>query len=165
MAEKQMQAAALNLSAMDVKFAAEILTRPGGEHLFCCFACGTCTLTCPVAEVTDSYNPRGIIRRILLGQKEEVLSDLTIWYCRTCFRCSVHCPQDVRFTHIMQILRQLAVEQGYVTPEFVQAIHELDQATERLRIRALAELAKSSKDTAQPDLASLITNVANAKEV
>lgn len=150
MPKKETGAQAVNLGQTDQKFVKEIIERPGGEHLLHCFACGTCTLACPVAEVVDEYSPRKIIRRILLGQKDEVLSDPTIWYCHSCFRCAVHCPQDVKFTHIMQILRQLALEQNYVTSDFAQAVQELDHYTEELRLKLFAELAKNRKEAKQP---------------
>jgi heterodisulfide reductase subunit C len=59
---------------MDSTFVDEISGEPGGEHLRHCFACGTCTASCPVREVTERYNPRRIIHMALLGLREAVLS-------------------------------------------------------------------------------------------
>ena len=82
-------------AAVDFSFKDEVASQPGGENLKRCFACGSCTLSCPVAEVEASYSPRRIIHMILLGLKEEVLSSTAIWYCLSCFRCQVRCPQEV----------------------------------------------------------------------
>ena len=62
------------MEELDTSFKFKVSEEPGGEHIKSCFACGTCTTTCPVFSVNDQYNPRKIIRMILLGLKEEVLS-------------------------------------------------------------------------------------------
>jgi len=152
-------AGATDLARADMKFAAAVCERPGGEHLLQCFACGTCTLSCPVAGVTADYSPRRIIRRILLGQKEQVLSDPTIWYCHSCFRCAVHCPQDVHFTTIMKILQAIAVEEGYVTPAFAQAVKGLEQYAEHLRLSMFTELTKTRGHETQPQPEEILSKV------
>ena len=150
MLQKRMHQGPIDLGAAQSKFAAEVMERPGGEHLRHCFACGACTLSCPVAAVAEDYSPRLLIRKILLGLKEEVLSDPAIWYCHSCFRCSVHCPQDVRFTTVMQVLRQLAVEQGFAPGEFVEAAGAIDHAAEILRLKAIAALARTWEEGGMP---------------
>lgn len=144
-----MSDATISLAA-DQKFIEAITGRPGGEHLLLCFACGTCTLACPVAEVTEDYNPRRFIRKILMGRKEEILSDPALWYCHQCFRCAVHCPQDVSFTTIVRILQAIALEEGYVTREFVDALRTADREAEALRMRLFCELSARRKDTEMP---------------
>ncbi|MEW6218647.1 MAG: 4Fe-4S dicluster domain-containing protein [Thermodesulfobacteriota bacterium] len=146
------------------KLAQEIMARPGGEHLSLCFACGTCTLACPVAEVTETFNPRRIIRQILLGRGTEVLDDPAIWLCHQCFRCAVHCPQGVSFTTIMRILQGLAQEQGRVTPRFVAALHQAEQEIEALRTRVFAELAAHRQEEAPPEPAELVRKATAAGE-
>ena len=53
-----------------------------------CIQCGTCSATCPVAEFMD-YSPREIIEMIRGNFKKEVLSSNTIWYCASCYHCTV----------------------------------------------------------------------------
>jgi heterodisulfide reductase subunit C len=105
-------------SQMDPTFAAEIASEPGGEHIRHCFACGTCTASCPVREVTERYNPRRIIHMAVLGLREPVLSSDFVWLCSTCYACMERCPQDVRITELMHAIKNVAVRHGYIHPSF-----------------------------------------------
>ena len=134
---------------VDFTFKDEVAAQPGGENLKRCFACGSCTLSCPVAEVEESYSPRRIIHMILLGLKEEVLSSKAIWYCLTCYRCQVRCPQEVKFPEIMRVLRKLAVEQGYVEPGFVQAVQDIDRKAQEHRRKLLKNLIEKEAEAKQ----------------
>jgi heterodisulfide reductase subunit C len=142
---KSKDAAAL----LDFTFKEEVAAQPGGENLKRCFACGSCTFSCPVAEVEESYSPRRIIHMILLGLKEEVLSSQAIWYCLTCYRCQVRCPQEVKYPEIMRVLRKLAVEQGYVKPGFVQAVQDLDRKAQEHRRKLLKNLMEKEAEAKQ----------------
>ena len=124
------------------RFKEEVAAQPGGENIKRCFACGTCTLSCPVSEVEEEYSPRRIIHMILLGLREEVLGSHSIWYCLTCYRCHVRCPQEVKYPEIMRILRKMALEQGYAKPEFVKEIQRIDRITQETRGKMLKELIK-----------------------
>ncbi|MBC7261429.1 MAG: 4Fe-4S dicluster domain-containing protein [Chloroflexi bacterium] len=105
-------------SRLDPNFQYEVAAEPGGEHIRRCFSCGTCTVSCPVRAVTDQYNPRKIIRMVLLGLREEVLSSDFIWLCSTCYTCHERCPQDVRITELMNALKNIAVREGHIPPAF-----------------------------------------------
>jgi heterodisulfide reductase subunit C len=134
---------------VDFSFKEEVTAQPGGENLKRCFACGSCTLSCPVSEVEESYSPRRIIHMILLGLKEEVLSSKAIWYCLTCYRCQVRCPQEVKYPEIMRVLRKLAVEQGYVEPAFVQAVQDIDRKAQEHRRKLLKNLIAKEAEAKQ----------------
>jgi len=133
-------------AVVDFGFREEVASQPGGENLKRCFACGSCTLSCPVAEVEGSYSPRRIIHMILLGLKEEVLRSRSIWYCLTCYRCQVRCPQEVKYPEIMRVLRKLAVEQGYVEPGFVQAVQDIDRKAQEHRRKLLKNLIEKEAE-------------------
>jgi len=105
-------------SQLDPAFKYEIAEEPGGEHIRRCFACGTCTASCPVRAVTDRYSPRKIIRMALLGFRDEVLSSDFIWLCSSCYACYERCPQDVRITELISALKNIAVREGYVPSAF-----------------------------------------------
>ncbi len=121
------------LNEMDANFKNEIASQPGAEHFKRCFTCGTCTASCPVAEVHEEYDPRKIIRMALLGMKEEVLSSDIIWMCSRCYTCYALCPQGVKFTDVIEILRDMAIKQGYVPKERYQKARELDKFVQDLR--------------------------------
>ena len=104
----------INLDTADHQFADEVAHEPGGENIRNCFACGTCTAGCPVRQVSDHYNPRLIIRLVLMGQRETVLHSDFIWHCSTCYTCDERCPQGVHIPDIMTALRNIAAREGYV---------------------------------------------------
>jgi len=95
-----------------LSFHKEISSQPGGENIARCFACGTCTISCPVFEIREEYNPRRIIRMAALGMRDELLSSELIWSCVNCYTCFERCPQDVRFTSIIHVLRNMAVREA-----------------------------------------------------
>jgi heterodisulfide reductase subunit C len=123
----------IDLSKTDLHFADEVMSHPGGEHLRKCFACGTCTAGCPVSEIDESYSPRRIIRQILFGMREEVLTSPAIWFCLVCYRCYAHCPQGVNFPDLMRVLRFLAVKGNYANPGLMERIDEIDKYLQKLR--------------------------------
>ncbi len=127
------QAAEVAVSQLDLSFRDEIASHPGGENIRRCFACGTCAAGCPVTDVDSEYNCRRIIRQILFGMREEVLSSPLIWLCLVCYRCYVRCPQQVNFTDIMRVLRYLAVKENRVSPEIFEQINKLDKFSQTIR--------------------------------
>ncbi len=118
---------------LDLRFCDEIASHPGGENIRRCFACGTCAAGCPITHVDSDYNCRRIIRQILLGMREEVLSSPLIWMCLVCYRCYVRCPQKVNFTDIMRVLRYLAIKEKRVSPDTFDEINELDRFAQVVR--------------------------------
>jgi heterodisulfide reductase subunit C len=108
----------VDASDMEPTFADQIAAEPGGAHVRRCFACGTCTASCPVREVTERYDPRRIIHMALLGLKQQVLSSDFIWLCSTCYACHERCPQDVRITELMHAIKNIAVREGHIHPSF-----------------------------------------------
>jgi len=136
-------------NTLDPNFKYEIAKRPGGENIRKCFACGTCTAGCPAFHVDHEYNPRRIIRMILLGMREQVLKSPVIWLCHQCYACSANCPQDVDFSHIMMAVREIAVEEGYHPKNRLEKVEELTLAANEYR-KNLIKLMMGEPD-AKPD--------------
>ena len=124
---------AVLVEEMDFSFREEVIRQPGGENIKRCFTCGTCAASCPVTEIDEEYNCRRIIRQILFGMREEVLSSPTIWLCLTCYRCYARCPQKVNFTDIMRVLRYLAIKGNFVPVGILQGIDKLDRFAQVMR--------------------------------
>ncbi len=103
---------AIDLEELDPNFKYEVSNEIGGQNIKLCFNCGICTVSCPVRRVDDNYNPRRIVRMVLYGMKEEILSSETIWKCAHCLTCVERCPQDVRFAEVIKALRILAVNEA-----------------------------------------------------
>ncbi|MFH1087185.1 MAG: 4Fe-4S dicluster domain-containing protein [Chloroflexota bacterium] len=99
------------INELDASFREQIASEPGGENIRRCFACGSCSASCPITELDDRFNPRKIIRMALLGMKSEVVSSDFIWMCSNCQLCYERCPQDVRFASIVHAIRSIAVRE------------------------------------------------------
>ena len=95
-------------------FSNMVRSRLGGETITSCYQCGTCASSCPVAKITDKFNPREVIKLSLLGEKEEVLSGDSIWLCCSCYNCQERCPQKVEIADVIYALRNIAFEKGYI---------------------------------------------------
>lgn len=111
---------------LDSKFKDDVAAYPGGENIKLCYACGTCTAACPVAGVNDDFNPRKIIRQVLLGMRREVLSSPMLWQCLQCYACYAKCPQNVKFRDVMKALRAMAVKEGYVKADIAEELVRLE---------------------------------------
>lgn len=123
----------LEVTKLDPTFCEEVIAQPGGEHVRRCFACGTCVAGCPVSEVVPEYSPRKIIRQILFGMREEVLSSPLMWYCLVCYRCYARCPQNVNFTDVMRALRYLSLKGNYAPPDILAKMEQIDLKIQKER--------------------------------
>ncbi|MCE5257845.1 MAG: 4Fe-4S dicluster domain-containing protein [Chloroflexi bacterium] len=139
---------------IDANFKYDVAAQPGGEHIKVCYSCGTCTAGCPVTEADARYSPRRIIRQVLLGQRQAVLADPLIWYCETCYACSAYCPQNVKFGDVMRALREMAVAEGYYTPEFLQRIRNVDRLAHALRLQLVQAALEQSQEASPVSLES-----------
>ena len=95
-----------------------------------------------MSDIDPSYDPRKIIRMVLLGMKEKVLSSDFIWLCSLCNTCSFICPQNVRFSEVMGVLRAMAIKEGYVDPSFPQQIAAVDRFSQALRDKILQAIVE-----------------------
>jgi len=105
---------------LDPGFKFEIENVVGGEKIKRCFNCTGCTVTCPITEIDETFNPRKILRKAIIGMRKEVLTDPNIWRCASCYMCYDHCPQDVRITEVLGAIRHIAqkeVDEGKITIE------------------------------------------------
>lgn len=89
-------------------FIDEICSVPGGESIRECIQCGTCSATCPNVYFMD-HTPRELIAMAQAGLKKEVLSSNAMWFCASCYLCTVRCPRDIKPTELMHALECLAV--------------------------------------------------------
>ncbi len=124
---------AIDVSTLDPAFKYELASQPGAENIQACFTCGVCTASCPVSEVEPRYNPRKLIRMISWGMREELLSSELIWQCNQCYNCYAHCPQNVKFTDVVTVLRRMAAREGYANPAMAETIAQVDKQIQELR--------------------------------
>jgi len=92
-------------------FLAEVNKKIHGVPLQSCYHCRKCTAGCPVASHME-YNPNKVIKMIQNGKREQVLNSKTIWLCLSCETCITRCPNQVDIARMMDVLRQMAIEEG-----------------------------------------------------
>ena len=102
----------LNDSHRDADFTAEFIDA-GIETVKHCFQCGTCSGGCPSGRRTP-YKVRQIVRKCLLGLKEDVITDDALWMCTTCYTCQERCPRSVKIVEIIKKARNIAAHAGYM---------------------------------------------------
>ena len=92
-------------------FVNEIASVPGGEGIRLCIQCGTCTASCPNVDRME-HTPSQLIALARAGLRDEVLSSNAMWYCLSCYLCTVRCPRGIKQTELMHTLEYLAVQEG-----------------------------------------------------
>jgi heterodisulfide reductase subunit C len=92
-------------------FLEEVNEKINGVPIQRCYHCRKCTAGCPMA-VAMEHNPNRIIKMIQMGRREEVLASSTIWLCVSCETCITRCPNEVDIARMMDVLRQMAIENG-----------------------------------------------------
>lgn len=82
-----------------------------GTDIRRCFHCQSCGGGCPVSQAM-TYRPNGVIRLLQLGRVQEALQSSDIWFCIGCNTCSMACPQAIDIAAFMDVMRQMALEEG-----------------------------------------------------
>jgi heterodisulfide reductase subunit C2 len=72
-----------------------------------CIQCGTCSASCPNADVMD-MTPRRMWRALLADRVETVFCSKTFMLCASCYLCTLRCPRGLALTHAMSGLKQVA---------------------------------------------------------
>ncbi|TET87553.1 MAG: 4Fe-4S dicluster domain-containing protein [Dehalococcoidia bacterium] len=101
---------------LDPNLKLEVIAQEAACDVTACFCCGTCTAGCPIHAVYPEHDPRKITRMINLGMRERALSSPYIWYCDDCYLCEKHCPQNVKFSSLWAVLKNMAAKEGYPPP-------------------------------------------------
>ncbi len=98
-------------------FADRVHTIPGGEHLELCYSCGTCVSKCLIQQkVEPEYNPRRLLRLVMMDMQEEAFENPTTWLCSACDLCYPACPQKIHISGVIGAVKQLAVQAGHSSP-------------------------------------------------
>ena len=101
---------------------------PDWQKLLTCIQCGTCSASCPAAELMD-YAPRQLWQIIRLGMRELVMNSRTFWLCTQCYACQVRCPRGIEIAETMRNLREWAVAQSYEIPTAIVNLREAVNTT------------------------------------
>ncbi len=106
-------------------FADQVRAIPDGEHLEMCYSCGTCVSKCMIQQKVDpAFNPRRLLRMVMMGMRQEAFESPTTWLCSECDLCYPACPQEIHISGVIGAVKQLAVEAGYESPLETVAVDE-----------------------------------------
>lgn len=106
-------------------FAGKVRAIPGGEHLEMCYSCGTCVSKCMIQQkVEPLYNPRRLLRLVMMDMQQEAFESPTTWLCSACDLCYPACPQEIHISGVIAAVKQLAVEAGYKSPLETVTVNE-----------------------------------------
>lgn len=120
--------------AEDEEFKREVL-RLAGQEVLTCIQCGTCSASCPTANLMDP-SIRKLIKLCLEGKKEEALHNDTLWLCTSCLLCTVRCPRGIRPKAVVSALKFLAEREG---------VPGRDQAYEQLFTKQIKDFGRISE--------------------
>jgi len=95
-----------------------------GQKLTNCYQCQKCAAGCPVIYTTD-YTVNQIIRLVQMNQESKALQSSMIWLCAACETCGVRCPNDIKMSAVMDVLKQLALreEKMEIKEKQISAFH------------------------------------------
>lgn len=114
-------AEAIKAANLDPKFRADVQGLIKAFDFGNCLACGMCTAGCPYSDLIPGHDPRKFLRKVILGMKEEALSDPYVWYCNMCERCTVECPMQINIATLVRTVRGNFYDRA-VIPGFLQKV-------------------------------------------
>jgi heterodisulfide reductase subunit C len=117
----------IRVTEENTAFRKQLTQTRGAERIMQCYQCGICTADCPVAKRVKEFRPRRIARLAVLGQKERLLQEDTIWLCAGCYTCYERCPEKVRVSEVVSALRNIAVEEGIIHPTLKSLMNSLSE--------------------------------------
>lgn len=114
---------------LDRDFVREV--EPDWRKLLTCLQCGTCSVSCPAAELMD-YAPRQLWELMRLGLRDLVMNSRTFWLCTQCYACQARCPRGILTSESMRNLREWAVKQGFSVPPALLQMRQAVNATRNI---------------------------------
>jgi heterodisulfide reductase subunit B len=137
------------------------------DAMLTCVDCESCSNDCPVAQVDESYQPHAILRRILEGDAEGVITSDDIWMCLECGTCTELCPNSFGMMKVFKEAKRLALQRGIAPAETRQGI-EMFQSTGVLgkaRERARTKLGLGPMpETGGDELSRLLEGTLDSKD-
>jgi len=116
----------LTETQIDREFVMQV--EPEWEKLATCFQCGTCSASCPAAEMMD-FAPRQLWEMLRLGLRDQIVNSRTFWLCTQCYACTVRCPRGIQIGDTMRRLREWAVDNGLEIPAALVQLRDAVDAT------------------------------------
>ncbi len=128
-----MSAKTLTYTTSGVRSLLNEVAERSGQNLLACYQCRKCAAGCPVGEETG-VTPDRLIRMILLGDRDDALSNLLVWKCVACYTCGTRCPNNIQTARITETLKQMSKELHLepLTPRIADFHASFMKATEHM---------------------------------
>lgn len=84
-----------------------------GENVYLCYQCERCSSGCPTVPAMK-YRPAQMMRLAQFGLEDRLATDASIWRCVGCDNCTEHCPQNLSARRLVEIMRQMAMQERYL---------------------------------------------------
>jgi len=91
-------------------FLQQVIER-SGQNLTACYQCRRCAAGCSVGDATDYFTPNLLIRMVVLGDRDQALSNQLVWKCVSCYTCGTRCPNNIQTARITETLKKMAKEE------------------------------------------------------
>ncbi len=112
-------------------FRQEIL-RLAGHEVSTCIQCGTCSASCPTANLMKP-SIRKLVKLCLEGKKEEAINNDTLWLCTSCLLCTIRCPRGIKPKSVVSALKFIAEQEN---------VGGADQSYEELWLKQIKEYGR-----------------------
>src|SRR5512136_845672 len=120
---------------MSQDFKKEVINQAGQEVLTC-VQCGTCSVSCPTANLMKP-SIRRLIKLVLENKEDEALGSNTIWLCTSCLLCIIRCPRGIRPKSVVAALKNICEHERRKTGG--------DQTYEEIFMRLLKDYGRVSE--------------------
>jgi heterodisulfide reductase subunit C len=101
-----------------------MLALPKGDKLKTCIQCGTCSGSCPNAQLM-TYPPGQMVAMLRAGMGDRVIASNSPWYCSSCYLCTLRCPQEIPITDFMYSMKNLSMKAGTVADKNTAAMSNI----------------------------------------
>ncbi len=91
----------------------QLIRQECGENVYLCYQCERCSSGCPTVPAMR-YRPAQMMRLAQFGLEDRLVTDASIWRCVGCDNCTEHCPQDLSARRLIEIMRQVAMQDRYL---------------------------------------------------
>ena len=90
-------------------FVREVMDR-SNQNILTCYQCRRCAGGCPVGEESGLVTPDRLIRMLVLGDRENALTNELVWKCVSCYTFGTRCPNDIQTARITETLKKISKE-------------------------------------------------------
>lgn len=97
----------------------------GATKILECNQCAKCAAACPLVVTGFSFFNKRVIQTIIVGFKDLILNDISIWACQSCNRCTEVCPRGADPFEVILAARRMAVLEYALPTTAIEGIKSL----------------------------------------